>query len=111
MAVCLLRCLEDLIEYFNKWAFVYVAVYGEAYIPSGKSVINLFKNRGWTALITDQLIGNVISIMVLLIGAVCGGIGSLYCVRAWVYSFAVCLSLSVCVCVCVCVCVLLSCVR
>merc|ERR1719506_962041 len=44
--------------------------------------MNLFKNRGWTALITDQLVGNVIGIMVLLIGLLCGGIGYL----AWVIS-------------------------
>jgi len=75
IAVCLLQCLEAIIDYFNKWAFVYVAVYGETYVTSGKSVFNLFKNRGWSAIINDDLIAGVIRLSVLMIGLLCGGLG------------------------------------
>ena len=46
-AECLLGCLEALAEYFNKWAFVYVGLYGYSFIDSGKNVMTLFKTRGW----------------------------------------------------------------
>ena len=28
LAECCLRCIEAIIEYFNEWAFIYVAIYG-----------------------------------------------------------------------------------
>jgi len=70
LARCLLSCLEDLVEYFNKWAFVYVGLYGYSYVEAGKKVFDLFQNRGWTAIISDQLIGRVLGIMSLAIGIV-----------------------------------------
>ena len=52
---CILGCLESIIEYFNKWAFIYVGVYGFGYCEAGKSVMELFKDRGWEAVIADDL--------------------------------------------------------
>jgi hypothetical protein len=37
---------------------VYVGLYGYGYLEAGKNVISLFKNRGWEAIIADDLIGN-----------------------------------------------------
>ena len=68
-------CLESIIEYFNKWAFVYVGIYGYGYIDSSKAVVSLFKNRGWTAIINDDLINNVLAFVSLGIGVLSGGIG------------------------------------
>lgn len=62
-------------EYFNKWAFVYVGLYGYSYIEAGKNVITLFKNRGWEAIIADDLISNVFFFLSLSVGGVCAGIG------------------------------------
>ena len=39
-------------------AFVYVGSYGYSYLEAGKNFITLFKNRGWEAIITDDLISN-----------------------------------------------------
>ena len=39
-------------------AFVYVSLYGYSYLEAGKNVITLFKNRGWEAIIADDLISN-----------------------------------------------------
>lgn len=44
-----------MIQYFNQWAFVFVGLYGYNFLESGKNVINLFKTRGWTTIITDQV--------------------------------------------------------
>ena len=39
-------------------AFVYVGLYGYSYLEAGRNVITLFKNRGWEAIIADDLISN-----------------------------------------------------
>mmetsp|Transcript_21830 Transcript_21830/g.43728 ORF Transcript_21830/g.43728 Transcript_21830/m.43728 type:complete len:339 (+) Transcript_21830:96-1112(+) len=75
IAECILQCLADILEYFNKWAFVYVGLYGYSYIEAGKNVWTLFKNRGWEAIIADDLISNVFFFLSLSVGGVCAGIG------------------------------------
>merc|ERR1712032_740012 len=36
---CILGCIGDILEYFNKWAYVYVGLYGYGYIDAGKNVV------------------------------------------------------------------------
>jgi Plasma-membrane choline transporter len=57
IAECILACLASILEYFNKWAFIYVGVYGFGYLEAGKSVFQLFQNRGWEAIIADVRTG------------------------------------------------------
>ena len=40
-------CLRDIMEYFNRWAFTYCAVYGDSFLEAGRSTSALFKRRGW----------------------------------------------------------------
>jgi hypothetical protein len=75
IAECLLGCLQGIAEYFNKWAFVYVGLYGYSYLEAGKNVITLFKNRGWDAIIADDLIGNVLLLVSIIVGGITGVIG------------------------------------
>jgi hypothetical protein len=75
IAQCILACLASILEYFNKWAFIYVGIYGMPYLKAGKSVIELFQNRGWEAIIADDLVGNVLFLISLIVGGVVGGIG------------------------------------
>lgn len=77
IAECLLGCLEALAEYFNKWAFVYVGLYGYSFIDSGKNVMTLFKTRGWTTIITDNLVGSVFGMLSIGVGLITGLIGTL----------------------------------
>ena len=77
IADCLLGCLEALAEYFNKWAFVYVGLYGYSFIDSGKNVMTLFKTRGWTTIITDNLVGSVFGMLSVGVGLITGLIGIL----------------------------------
>jgi len=72
---CLLACLEGIIEYFNKWAYIYVGLYGYGYLEAGKNVITLFKNRGWDAIIADDLVGNVFFLLSIVTGLLMGGLG------------------------------------
>ncbi len=72
---CLLRCLEDVLEYFNKFAYIYVGMYGYSYLEAGKNVMTLFKQKGWSIIISDNLISNVLSLFCLIIGGLTGCIG------------------------------------
>ena len=72
LAECLLRCLQDILEYFNQWAFVFVGLYGYTFLESGRNVINLFKTRGWTTIITDTLAQGVLSMLSAAVGLITG---------------------------------------
>lgn len=47
IAVCLLRCLDQLIQFFNQYAFAQVAIYGKTYCDAAKATWNLLKSRGF----------------------------------------------------------------
>ena len=32
LAQCILSCIESLVEFFNRWAYVYVGLYGYSYL-------------------------------------------------------------------------------
>jgi hypothetical protein len=74
VAECILGCIANLVEYFNKWAFVYVGIYGMPYLKAGKSVFELFHSRGWEAIIADDLVGNALGLISLVVGLIMGGI-------------------------------------
>merc|ERR1712038_81610 len=67
---CLLQYLEHLLEYFNKWAYVYVGLYGYKYMDAGKMVMSLFKSRGWTAILSNDLVWRCLSLMIFSIGMI-----------------------------------------
>lgn len=77
LAQCILSILTGLMEYFNKWAFVYVGIYGYGFKQAGKAVFELFKERGWDAIINDNLIENVLGLGSLVVGVLTAGIADL----------------------------------
>jgi hypothetical protein len=56
IADCLMGIIEAIVEYFNRWAFIYVGLYGYSFMEAGQNVMTLFKARGWTMIITDDLV-------------------------------------------------------
>jgi hypothetical protein len=74
---CLLGCIQGLVEYFNKWAYVYVGLYGYGYCEAGKNVMQLFADRGWEAVIADDIIGTVLTMMSLGVGLITSGVAIL----------------------------------
>jgi uncharacterized membrane protein len=50
-------------------------IYGFSYIKSGKQVFTLFQNRGWEAIIADDLVANTLLLVSLVSGAIIGAIG------------------------------------
>lgn len=72
VAAFLLAYIEWLVEYFNKWAYIYVGLYGYSYMEAGQRVIALFKARGWETIIADNLVNRLLGITSLAIGLVTG---------------------------------------
>ncbi|CAG8601845.1 7370_t:CDS:2 [Paraglomus brasilianum] len=75
---CLLSYIEALVEYFNHYAYVEVAIYGKSFCRAAKDTWKLIKDRGVEAIINDNLIGNVLAMGAILIGVLCGAFGYAY---------------------------------
>ena len=79
--VCCVRCILNIVEnwvrYFNKYAFVVVALYGKNFRSSGSEVWSLFRTRGWTAVINDDLVEMVMQVTCIGIGVVTAFVGGL----------------------------------
>jgi hypothetical protein len=70
---CILKWTEDIAQYFNKWAFIYVAIYGYSYSEGGKKVMALFQQRGWSLITNDWLINIatfIISVNILTLSSI-----------------------------------------
>ena len=66
----LTRCVDSLADKFSPWAFTYVGLYGYDLLDAGTKSNELFVKRGWTTIVTDDLVPNVL----LLTSGVIGGI-------------------------------------
>ena len=75
---CILALIQDLLEYFNKYAFAQVAIYGKDYCTAAKDTWALAKARGIDAIINDSLIGSVLSMGGLFIGLITAGAAALF---------------------------------
>jgi hypothetical protein len=56
-AACCVGCIASMIEWFNKYAYIEISLYGKAYIPAARDTWRLMKDRGIDALINDSLVG------------------------------------------------------
>lgn len=54
---------------------MYVGLYGYSYLDAGKNVIQLFQNKGWSAIVADNLVDNVLFMVSVGIGLITGLIG------------------------------------
>merc|ERR1712176_87897 len=76
IAECCMGCLESILELFNSFAFVYVGIYGYSFIDAAKAVINLFKERGWETIITDNLTSYVLMMVSMGVGLIVGAVSA-----------------------------------
>ncbi|KAH6913822.1 integral to plasma membrane protein [Coprinopsis sp. MPI-PUGE-AT-0042] len=77
-ASCIVGCIQGLVEYFNRYAYIEIALYGKAYIPAAKDTWRLFKDRGIDALVNDSLVGMTLMWGAYAIGLLCSLFGYLY---------------------------------
>ncbi|KAJ0403833.1 hypothetical protein ATCC90586_000499 [Pythium insidiosum] len=67
-------------QFFNKFAFCQVAMYGKDFQTAGYDTMRVFRDRGWSAVLNDSLVSTVLGVGSLVVGAISGAIGS-----TWVY--------------------------
>lgn len=65
---CIVLCIEKWVEYFTRFAYAYVGIYGYSFVSSGKRVIRLFQAKGWSAIANDSLIANVLMLGKVVVG-------------------------------------------
>jgi hypothetical protein len=79
---CIVDCLGDMLEYFNQWAYTFVGIYGLSYVESGRSVLELFQSRGFTAILSSNLSAYVLSIISLMSAMSSGIISILFTAKS-----------------------------
>ena len=72
----LLHLVEKALKYFNKYAYCYVAGYGMGFLESASKVTTLFQEKGWTAIVNDNLVSNALTFAVLGMTAVTAVLGA-----------------------------------
>jgi hypothetical protein len=72
LVLCLLDCLRYLMEKFNNYAFVHVAIYGTSYIESATLTWELISDCGLTLWFNDCLVWPCISVTTLCISVAFG---------------------------------------
>jgi hypothetical protein len=77
-AECIVGCIEGMVEYFNRYAYIEIALYGKAYIPAAKDTWRLFTDRGIDALVNDSLVAIVIQWGAYVVGGLCSLFAYLY---------------------------------
>ena len=75
---CILQCLGDILEYFNGYVYVQIAVYGKSYCDAAKDTLQLFQQTGVKAIINDDLTGIPIAVGWIILMLVVGVISWIY---------------------------------
>ncbi|KAL3700486.1 hypothetical protein R1sor_018508 [Riccia sorocarpa] len=75
---CLLGVIESLMQYFNKWAYIQVALYGKTFVKASKDTWTMFKAQGLDVLINDDLTSTVLFIGCIIGGVLSGILGGLW---------------------------------
>lgn len=70
-------CVDQLADHFSPWALTYVGLYGYPLLEAGEHATELFEKRGWTTIVSDDLVPNVLLMVSVVIGGVTGCFGML----------------------------------
>ena len=75
--LCITNCVDNLSDRFNPWALTYVGLYGYSLLDAGRNATELFDKRGWTTIVSDDLVANVLLMFSIVVGGVTGCFGML----------------------------------
>ncbi|KAJ3286964.1 putative choline transporter, neither null mutation nor overexpression affects choline transport [Rhizoclosmatium sp. JEL0117] len=75
---CILSCMADILDFFNKYAYTEIAIYGKPYCDAGKDTWNLIKYKGIDLIINDCMIGQVLGMGSFFTALICAFAGWLY---------------------------------
>lgn len=68
VASCCVACIQGLVQYFNRYAYINIALYGNSYIRAAKETWSLLADRGIDAVINDSLVNIVFNCGAFVIG-------------------------------------------
>mmetsp|Transcript_20559 Transcript_20559/g.44132 ORF Transcript_20559/g.44132 Transcript_20559/m.44132 type:complete len:727 (+) Transcript_20559:1-2181(+) len=68
----IVSCVDTLADSFTPWAFTYMGLYQYGLKEAGHKANELFEQRGWTRIVTDDLISSVLAMVSLVIGGLSG---------------------------------------
>ena len=69
---CTTSCVEKLANRFSPWSLTYVGLYGYSLMDAGLHSAELFEKRGWTTIVSDDLVPNVLLLITLAIAGLTG---------------------------------------
>eukprot|EP01060_Flectonema_neradi_P004646 TRINITY_DN1301_c0_g1_i1.p2 TRINITY_DN1301_c0_g1~~TRINITY_DN1301_c0_g1_i1.p2 ORF type:complete len:218 (+),score=39.24 TRINITY_DN1301_c0_g1_i1:921-1574(+) len=76
---CLLGCIASLMQYFNDYAYVQVAMFGKSYLTAAGDTWKLVKSgTAWDALINDNLTDFVYIVLIVFVTAIVGCITAVF---------------------------------
>ena len=76
LCFCIVECcgtvLEDVLDYFHQWSYVFIGIYGYGYIESGRKVLELFRSKGFISIISERLVSYVTGCITFTLGILTG---------------------------------------
>ncbi|KAI1171606.1 duf580 domain-containing protein [Nemania sp. FL0916] len=75
---CVVSLLDWAVQFLNRYAFSYIALYGKPYFAAAKDTWNMIRQRGVDALINECLLGPVLSMGATVVGFACALLAGLY---------------------------------
>ncbi|KAI0949301.1 hypothetical protein AcW1_008955 [Taiwanofungus camphoratus] len=72
-AECFIGCIEGMVQYFNRYAYIEIALYGKPYLQAAQDAWHLLKDRG-----IDSLVGMTLTWGAYAIGLMCSLFAYLY---------------------------------
>lgn len=76
-----LNVLDKAFTFFNRYAFTYVAVYDYSFMDASRAVSSLFLQRGWTAIVNDDIVDSILFLGQTIIAIVSSLVGYAYSVK------------------------------
>jgi hypothetical protein len=73
----ILDCFDGMLDEMNKWAYIYIGLYGYDFVDAGGNALMLFESKGWKNVIVDDLCDNVLAMTNITIGLATGCVGML----------------------------------
>ena len=67
--------LDGIMRYFNDFGFTYVGIFRKSFVHSSQKATDVFKARGWSVIVSDRLIPQILRITSLLITLSSGAFG------------------------------------
>lgn len=77
-ATCCVGFIDWMVQFFNRYAYIEIALYGKAYLSAAKDAWNLLKKRGVDALVNDSLVSITLTLGAYVNGFLSGLFAYLY---------------------------------